>query len=161
MNWKRGLFRLWLMFSALFVVAITVLFLQSVRNEFYQARLDVGLSRFLFLPVDCNKARGTMDVDYEKRAYPGQWEYPGQKVFCTYKMEQFRILYPEHNDLTDSELARRVYENAGLPIQEAPAPWTLVLKVIAIAVGVPLIILVIGVALLWSFAGFAVEQKAR
>ena len=110
MNWRRGLFRLWLVFSALFIVAITVLALPSVRNEFERARLPLQWPGHLLVPADCTKARGKIGVDYEQL---------GQ--LCWYKMEQFRAQFPEYNGLTDDDLSNRAFNKAGLSIKEAPA----------------------------------------
>jgi hypothetical protein len=150
MNWRRGLFRLWLVFSALFVIAITVVFFPSIRNEFEPTSFRPQWPGHLLLPANCTQARGKIGVDYEQF---------GQ--FCWYKMEQFREQFPEYNNLSDDDLSDRLYSKAGLSIREATAPWPLVSKVIAIAVGVPLIILVIGAALFWAFVGFTLKQKAR
>jgi hypothetical protein len=58
--------------------------------------------------------------------------------------------------LTNSSI--RLYNKAGLSIKEAPAPWTLVLKGIAIA-GVLLTLLVIGAALFWSLVDLRSNKR--
>jgi hypothetical protein len=157
MNWKRGLFRLWLLFSALFVIATAVVFYPDVKSEFEKARLEAQAQAQqwpgeLEVPVPCGDARGKGGEDY--KVLP---EWTGMKG-CWYRVSKFRVLYPEYKDLSDKQLEDRLYEKAGMP-RTHPSPWTLLLKTLGIAIGVPLMILVIGAALLWSFAGFAVEQK--
>jgi len=159
MNWKRGLFRLWLVLSALFIIATAVVSFPDVKGEFDKARLQAQAQAQqwpgeLLVPVACSDARGKGGEDYE---VPPSWAGTNQ---CWYRVGKFRVLYPEYKDLSDKQLEDRLYEKAGMP-RPHPSPWTLLLKTLGIAIGVPLMILVIGAALLWSFAGFAVERKAH
>jgi hypothetical protein len=149
MNWRRGLFRLWLVFSILFVIGTAAVFYRDVRSEFEEtARTWPG---HLLVPVACSDARGKAGIDYEV------FDDPSTTIKCWYQVPKLRTLYPEYNDLTNDDLSNRLYKKAGLAMKETAAPWTSVLKVIAIAIGGPLIILVVGAALMWSLAGFAVS----
>ena len=49
---------------------------------------------------------------------------------------------------------------AGYVIDNPGDPWTLLLKVLCIALGVPAVVLVIGAALGWALAGFR-EAKSK
>jgi hypothetical protein len=101
------------------------------------------------VPVNCNDARGKIDDDY--------YTYGGDKN-CWYHPAKFRTLYPEYKDLPDDQLYDRLYAKAEIPLPH-PSPWTLVLKTLSIAIGVPLIVLALGSAIGWSFAGFFGETR--
>jgi hypothetical protein len=157
MNLRRGFFRLWLLFSALFVIATAVVFFSDVKSEFEKAASIAAFNKMawgdsLLLPVECSAdLRGRKGEDYEfLNGYGG-------KNTCWYKVEKFRGLYPEYKDLTDDQVLDRTYEKLGIPLTH-PSPWTLVLKTLSIAVGVPLIVLAVGSAIGWSFAGFSSER---
>src|SRR2546423_12105671 len=66
MNWRLGLFRLWIVGSALFVLAVASVTYSDIKAEF--AALDGWNSRpadfELFLPRLCGKARGVAGTDY-------------------------------------------------------------------------------------------------
>ena len=151
-NLRRGFFRLWLVFSALFVIATAVVSFPNVKSEFKKAAADAEWQGFVpDVPVVCSDARGKVGDDYDLRDYGG-------KNNCWYPLPKFRVLYPEYKDLTDDQISDRLYEKAGMPIDHG-APWTLLLKTLGIAIGVPLIVLAIGSALGWSFAGFRASER--
>jgi hypothetical protein len=94
MNWRRGLFRLWIVGSALFVLAVAFVSYSDIRREFNA----VGLSKFVLLPVLCGDARGVAGKDYTTQAgqSPGPWDsYANPNSFdnCWYGMSKFRPLY--------------------------------------------------------------------
>jgi hypothetical protein len=60
MNWRRGLFRLWIVGSVLFVIAVAFVSYSDIKREFNAA----GLSKFVLLPVLCGDARGVAGKDY-------------------------------------------------------------------------------------------------
>jgi hypothetical protein len=156
MNLRRGFFRLWLVFSAFFIIGTGVVSFPDVKSEFKKAAADAAAKAelkaqdfVLDVPVACSDARGKIGDDYEVRDNN-----------CWYSINKFRPLYPEYKDLTEDQVSDRLYEKAGFPIIPPASPWTLVSKVISIAIGVPLIVLAIVSALGWSFAGFSNERKA-
>ena len=150
MNLRRGFFRLWLVFSALFVIATAVVYFKEVKSEFEMADFVPDL------PVSCpDVPRGSPD------APRGRWgdDYTiGGDGYCWYSVGKFRALYPEYKDLSEDQLYTRLYEKAGKTIRFF-APWTLLLKVVSIGIGAPLIVLALGSAIGWSFAGFSSERK--
>jgi hypothetical protein len=156
MNLRRGFFRFWLVLAALFVIATAVVSFPDVRSEFKKAAADAVAKAelkaqdfVLDVPVACGDARGKIGGDYEVR-----------DKNCWYSINKFRPLYPEYKDLTDDQLSDRLYEKAGFPIIPPASPWTLLAKLISIAIGVPFVILAVGSALGWSFAGFSSERKS-
>ena len=97
MNWRRGLFRLWIVGSALFVLAVAFVSYADIKEEF-----DAVASTPHVLKADeravallCADARGTADADYITF-----------KDNCWYSMTTFRRLYPEHNDLSDDAIRK-------------------------------------------------------
>ena len=95
------------------------------------------------MPVDCEHAKGTLGIDYERN----------DDGLCWYKFYDFRKLYPEYKDLSNHELERRVYAKAGRPLTEFH-PWIKVAKTAGVAFGGPFAILALGYALSWAIAGF-------
>jgi hypothetical protein len=146
MNFRRGFFRLWLLFSILFVIGTAAVSYSDVKSEFEAAA--VAAKNILMVPVACSDARGKAGTDYEV------FEDPSKTNKCWYQVPKLRALFPEYKDLTDDQLSDRLYQKAG--IQTTPiAPWTLVIRTVSIAIGVPLIVLAVGSALGWSLAGFS------
>jgi hypothetical protein len=178
MNLRRGFFRLWLVLAALFVIATAVVSFPDVKSEFKKAAADADFVPDV--PVACTDARGKIGGDYLRDPSPPPQAPPSPPTAdkdpfadlrasspgyeardnnCWYSINKFRPLYPEYKDLTDDQVSDRLYEKAGFPRIPPASPWTLLSKVIGIAIGVPLIILAIGSALGWSFGGFFSEQK--
>jgi hypothetical protein len=147
MNLHKGTFRLWVVLSVLFIMAVGTIEFSCVRAEFQTAQKDAELSEkwgwSLLLPADCEKARGELGKDYERQ----------KDGLCWYDVPKFRALYPEYKDLKDSDLGDRLYAKVGIPVTK-PHPWNTMAKVIGVAVGVPLAALLLGAALFWAFAGF-------
>src|SRR5262249_38731386 len=94
------------------------------------------------LPVDCGQARGVAAADYSLN-----------EGSCWYASAIFRHLYPEYRDLSDHDLAERIYAKAGRPLTH-PNPWAKVAVTAGIAIGVPLAVFVLGWCLGWAFSGF-------
>ena len=96
----RDYFRLWLVFSAFFVVVTANAFFGDVKSLFEKAAVES------LVPMQCSDARGKIG-DYEVKGYGG-------KNFCWYKVQEFKVLYPEYKDLTDDQLSHRLYEKVGI-----------------------------------------------
>lgn len=145
MNARRGLFRLWIIFSVLVVIGVSGTSYNDVRDEFKVA----GNLNAHMLPVDCTDwdyrgivteaARGTAGVDYSF----------GEGL-CWYRMENFRRLYPEYNDLSNSSLFVRLKAKASLN----PRPWRTIVNLAEGIIGVLLAVFLLGYALIWAFGGF-------
>src|SRR5215468_9908976 len=74
MNWRRGLFRLWIVGSVLFVLAVAFVSYSDIKAQFDDTkRLFEDLER---LPVFCGDARGVAGTDYTTRKGqdPGPWD---------------------------------------------------------------------------------------
>jgi hypothetical protein len=143
MNIRRGLFRLWVVLSGIFIIAASILLSGGIRDEFKKARGVKEMSSFkTLLPVDCSKVRGSVASDYSN--------FEGQ---CWYEIPKFRKLYPEYKDVDDNRLSEFLYEKAGIPLTPI-RPWRKLMETVGFIVGVPLVVLLLGRSLMWAASGF-------
>jgi hypothetical protein len=167
MNWRRGLFRLWIVGATLFVLAVAAVSYDEIKTEFNAVTLQRHIEASgdeIVVPALCGKARGVAGVDYttKKEQQPGPWDRfarPNSFDNCWYALSKFRLLYPEYSDLADKELTRKLYATHGELIRELPNPWATLGVAATIALGVPFTILALGASLLWAFSGFSTRQK--
>jgi hypothetical protein len=152
MNWRRGLFRLWLVFSVLF--AIGAVSFNYIKGEFDQLSFKEAMKNdILMVPVDCSLARGAEKTDYIKDINPSA------RNACWYQSPKFRRLYPEYADLTDDKLiGAKPYSKILGPASQKwdPSPIRAILVVAGIAIGVPRSASIgydIGLGLCWIFQG--------
>jgi hypothetical protein len=148
-NLRRGLFRLWIVGAALFVLAVAFVSYSEIKKQFTTAADAVAWPGEVAVPVLCADARGAADADY----------FIEFSDNCWYAMSKFRRLYPEFEDLSDKELVRKLYAARGIAgVSDVPNPWkTLGLRA-GVAFGIPLAVLVLGSSLLWALSGFAVTR---
>jgi len=167
MNWRRGLFRLWIVGTALFVIAVAFINYSEIKKQFDAVAItnaiNYGASEIV-LPQLCGKARGVAGTDYstQEDRDPGPWDtYAKPNYFstCWYAMSKFRPLYPEYKDLSDEELSRKLYAEHGVPIRDLPNPWATLGTWASIAFGIPLVVLILGASLVWAFSGFAAKRS--
>src|SRR5947207_320692 len=115
-NARRGLFRLWIVLSSLWVILICVMSIAPVREEFAKASTMRKINAGKWTPdepVDCSIARGT--------------EYRRDGSLCWYALPAFRKLYPEYNDLKEQDLSEKLYARAGIPLTPI-RPWPMFLE---------------------------------
>ena len=162
MNFKRGLFRIWLLLSIGFVVIASALAWPGLRSEFEDQAKD-PFSRFsgsLLVPIDCAKARGSRD-DYQPEEKPWQLDWatrpPVGTQVCWYELATYRNLYPEDAGLSDRAVSNKLYRAMGIRIIDPPSPWWSVAKAVALILGIPLLTLAVGQAVIWAIAGFKVS----
>ena len=146
----RGLFRLWIVGTALFVIAVAAVSYSDIKKQFR----DSALQHYVMVPVRCGQARGVAGIDYERN--PG-FE-PNEVDSCWYGMSKLRPLYPEYNDLSDTELSRRLYAQHDMPFRDLPDPWETLATRASIALGIPLVVLILGASLVWAFSGFSAKR---
>jgi hypothetical protein len=144
MNWRRGFFRLWVLGSALFVIAMAISNYAEIKHQFDLGNFEPDV------PVLCSDARGVEGTDFSSNP---PWEEG--KDSCWYTLSKFRPLYPEYKDLSDEDLIFELYKKRGFSsIQHLTNPWMTLLTDIGIAFGVPLIVLILGTTLAWVLSGF-------
>lgn len=142
LNLRRGLFRLWIVFGTLFVIAVCVRATGSIITAFDKASPRKDWLGKPLVPVDC----------------PGE-EYlpadnPKQDGRCWRTLAGYQALHPnEKHD--DSPLVAALYEKAGIPLLDPFDAWAKVFQTAGIALGVPLAVLLLGQALLWAISGFS------
>jgi hypothetical protein len=139
LNVRRGLFRLWLICSVAWVATFSYIGYQefrAVRDAWHAPSWEV------LLPTDCSVARGVQGTDFENH-----------EGHCWYSMPKFRTFFPEYRDLSDDDLANKLYTRLGvLPVDRSG--FKELRQAGLIAVGVPLVVLVLGWALIWAISGF-------
>jgi hypothetical protein len=98
MNFRRGLFRLWIVGSALFVLAAAFISYGEIKKQFndiaIRAVLDERKVEFI-VPQLCGTARGLAGTGYTTKMgqNPGPWdEYAKPNYFdnCWYAMSKLR-----------------------------------------------------------------------
>ncbi|CAN7680355.1 hypothetical protein LJR235_005369 [Pararhizobium sp. LjRoot235] len=152
MNIKRGLFRLWLVLSAVFVIVVLTFSFNNVKQEFDKGQLlsEIPENAEAMVPVYCYQTRGAIKADYTLDSGQSE-ERPWDK--CWYGMKKFRALFPEYKDLDEEQLTTQMYTAVKIPLYPA-RPWETLGGITAFAFGVPLGLLAIGAALAWALSGF-------
>jgi hypothetical protein len=99
MNWRRGLFRLRIVGTALFVIAVAFISYSKIKKQFR----DIGLQAYertgeFIVPQLCGTSRGVAGTDYAtqiRKEGPGPWDAYAKPNFfdnCWYEMSKFRPL---------------------------------------------------------------------
>ena len=145
MNLRRGLFRLWLVASVCWMIAIALL-----TDPFEQIQaLRVGS------PIVTDEETGERLV-YDSQT--GYWLPTTAMASGSERMLQFRKEYPEYNDLNDEELASRIMAKA-LKIRVTAARDNLRASqrlegFFLYSIVPPATAFLLGLALLWIISGF-------
>jgi hypothetical protein len=105
MNWRRGLFRLWIVGSVLFVIAVAVVRYREIKEQFENTGLQ-HLPGEILVPQRCSEARGVVGTDYMRVQEPWIW---WEVEDCWYDLSKFRPLYSEFKNVSDEELIRKLY----------------------------------------------------
>ena len=159
MNWRRGLLRLWIVGSALFVIAVAFISYSEIKNQLDRSEP--------FVPMLCGEARGKAGTDYavKDKRKPDQWDMFRERNSsdtCWYGMSKFRTSYPEYKGLQDQELIQKLHEAFGTltfdDLIPVPNPWATLGWWASIAFGIPLVALALGASLVWAFSGFAAKR---
>jgi len=146
MNIRRGLFRLWIIFACLFVIAVGVASSYPIRREFEKA----GEAKAILTRIE---REGILIVPcFHRGKRPFDVLQPNGR--CGYDIPKFRAQHPEYRDLDEDRLLDRLCDEAGINMKMPFTPWTKVMEAGAIAVGVPVAVLILGWASLWAYAGF-------
>jgi hypothetical protein len=161
LNIKRGLFRVWLVMTIVWIALVMVLSWDQIARD--KAWIGVGPwenDRLSYLPVRCEDARGAATTDYERREPQEPWnQYRDIKQACFYDQERYRQLWPEYADLDHKALEESLYERLGWETQIVEDPLSRTKTAATVAFGPPMLILVFGTAILWAFAGFRRPEK--
>jgi hypothetical protein len=150
----RGLFRLWLVASAIFVIGTAI-----VGYDDFSSKRDAVWPGERLVARLCGDTRGLAGTDYTTNLDqdPGPWDlYATPNPFdnCWYRISAFRRLFPEFAALSDDELASKLYSDVGIPVRSQASMWPTLGKRLSIAIGVPWSVLIFGGALVWAFRDF-------
>lgn len=159
MDLKRGLFRLWLVLTGLFVIAVAAFSYERLKSDFEaNAVLSLLKNDDILVPVPCSRASGVEGQDY--KAYSLDWE-PSRSA-CFYKLAVYRRLFPADKAVSDDDLSERLNTEIGTPKPKGRKidPWGDLLALVAFAIGYPLAILAAGSSLYWAFAGFSLRSRS-
>ncbi|MBB3446425.1 hypothetical protein [Rhizobium sp. BK379] len=158
MNIKRGLFRLWLVLSVLWIVAVGFMSWESIqRDEWWSGDPNV----FADLPVHCENASGSADVDYYRREAPEPWNaYRTPGSACWYSEHRFRQLFPSYNSISHAKLSEMLYQNLGWEMARSSDKYDRTKSAAMTAFIPPAFTFVIGAALVWAFSGFARPKQS-
>ncbi|MER8874588.1 hypothetical protein NKI04_32860 [Mesorhizobium sp. M0814] len=159
MNFKRGLFRLWLMMTAVWVLAAGALGYPEIsRDRYFLSPFEIPADVIAIVPVLCGKVRGEAGKDYttKENQHPGPWDtYATPNAFenCWYEMPVFRKLWPEYADLSDDALSDNLYKDSGIKLN-VPDPLSATKRVALFAFIPPIALLLFGSLIVWVNAGF-------
>jgi hypothetical protein len=153
MNLRRGLFRLWIVGSALWVLAVAFASYSEIKQQF-----DASVSM--------SKAEWPVQLAGFRQRYP-QYNHLSDAQLMDAFFKNF------YSDLTRAEFDKRMaaaksaidpenlaqLEKAVANIR-VPNPWTTLGEWAAVAFGIPLAVLALGSSLLWALSGFAVTRQS-
>ena len=133
MNWRRGLFRLWVIGTVLFVMAVAMVAYDDIKTVIaygdIKAKLDAAKNEFA---AAASKREAEQPID-------GDWATPDPR-----------------NDPKLRALARlNVMEEV---MFDATRAWARTEYLASIAFGVPLVVLALGASLVWAFSGFSAKR---
>ena len=153
MNIKRGLFRIWVLLTVFFVLAMVGIGYGEVVQQLERQAEEtyVNEHKTPLLPVVCYKARGQHGADYQ---WPPGRESQEDYRSCWYELTAFRRNFPEYGDIPDAALVEKTRKEAYFGVYPSH-PWTVAGQFLLAAVAIPLGILLVGSAIYWALAGFA------
>jgi hypothetical protein len=149
MNWRVGLFRLWIVLSAIYLSVVLVMFAPSVIEDF-KAQYAADDGGVILVPLACGSVRGTKGADYTTLSDDSN---------CWYELSKFRALFPEYKSKSDDELTDKLYDNAGVKLA-IPDPWGRLGNVLSALIVGPFVLLLLNFATKWIVTGFATPEKS-
>jgi hypothetical protein len=167
MNWRRGLFRLWIVGTVLCVLAVAFVSYSDIKADFdvvARASKPEVTSSFIAefrqqYPEYNNLTDAQLLDAVYKKFYSDmpreQFEkQASEKISASNKIVKFQgQLHEFPADFTDEQIA------TALKSTIIRSPWVTLGLWAGIAVGVPLAVLALGASLLWAFSGFAAERS--
>ena len=153
MNWRRGLFRLWLVGAALFVIAVAAISYSSIKAEFIAAREERAVADHFYKRFYSDIPREQFDKKIAEKPEPS-----AQIEAILAQLDTARPL----SQWSDDELMAYSFSYYFSKYKEKHSelsPWFTVATWAGIASGVPLAVLILGACLVWAFSGFAVKPE--
>jgi hypothetical protein len=153
--------------SVLFMIAVGIASYDTIKKGFDEAAvMEMVRGVQIIMPVLCGKARGVAGTDYttKENQNPGPLDIyakPDPFDLCYYtSVPEYRPLFPEFALMREMALVKKIYADAGTPTGDIRNPWVNLLGLIAWTLAIPLVVLAIGSAIMWAFAGFKRDTAA-
>jgi len=165
MNWRRGLFRLWIVGTVLFVIAVAFVSYSEIKADFdvvaRASKPEVTLSFIAEFRQQYPEYNSLTDAQLLEAVYEKFYsDVPRQQfekrisenISASDKAVKFQgQLHEFPADFTDEQIATALKSTI-------KNPWVSVGEAVAIAVGIPLAALALGASLVWAFSGFAAKR---
>ncbi|WP_155256266.1 hypothetical protein [Mesorhizobium loti] len=162
MNLRRGLFRVWVLITIAWFVAVGAFAYSTLQHR--PNRMPVA-TRIMsgdkpVVEMLCSEARGKLGTDFSTSdtGVPGPWDdYTKLNVGtrCYYLMPAYRATYPEYASLSDDQL----FGDYGLLSGVSVNPWPVIWRILVVGVSGSLALLLVGWLVLWAGAGFAKPRQ--
>lgn len=145
MNVQRGLFRLWVIFSAIFIAAVIGLtaFTMDWHNFSKPAAITTGAADSVGPNSSLQQANEVLQNALLK--------YYPDRAGAIVKITTFHVHMPDGSvyEVNTPDSNEKI-----TTVPSYPPFWIILLRITAFALGVPLIILLLGRSCMWVFAGF-------
>jgi hypothetical protein len=165
MNFRRGLFRLWIVCAVVFAIAVACVRYSGIKEEFdaFASRPEAAMPSFLsdfrqkhpeyFGLSDAQLADAVYKRFYKDMPREQFEQKLAEKIEASKtKTVQFQgHLHQFPADFTDEEIATALKSTLN-------NPWASVARTAGIALGIPLVVLILGASLVWAFSGFSAKQ---
>jgi hypothetical protein len=158
MNWRRGLFRLWIIGAALFVIAVAAVSYRDIKAELDAARAPSILARDVSFADEVYK-RFYSDMpreQFDKIAVAKPVIKPSALEAILAQLDTSRPL----SQWSDDELVAYAFSKDQERLS-ALFPWFTLGTWAGIASGVPLAVLILRASLVWAFSGFAATRSGE
>jgi hypothetical protein len=167
MNWRRGLFRLWIVGTVLCVLAVAFVSYSDIKADFdvvaRASKPEVTSSFIAELRQQDPEFNDLTDAQLLDAVYKKffsdmpreQFEKQvSEKISASNKAVKFQgQLHEFPADFTDEQIA------TALKSTIVRNPWATLGVWSGIAFGIPLAVLVVGASLVWAFSGFAAKRS--
>jgi hypothetical protein len=161
MNWRRGLFRLWIVGSVLFVLVVAFVSYSQIKepHEVETIATDAGLADWVHQRFYSDMPREQFDKKIAAPKPITEPEVIARLEAIIAKIDTSRGF----DEWTDDELrAYQVHRIIEPDRIKGPTFWAIfgrwaIIRA-SIALGIPLAVLALGSSLVWAFSGFAAKR---
>jgi hypothetical protein len=161
----RGLSRLWIVGTALFVIAVAAVSYSGIKAEFdafaLASRPQAAMPSFIAeARQQYPEYRGLNDAQLADAMYRRfyrdmpreQFErLVAEKIAASRTVEFQGQLHQFPADFSDQEIATALKSTIN-------NPWASVATAAGVALGIPLVVLILGASLVWAFSGFSAKR---
>jgi hypothetical protein len=144
MNWRRGLFRLWLAVSALWLIIVAVLFYPQAVSPYIEPRAYILTDDLKFFELD--NVSDSEDRDF-KAAYQTEVEFPNKVTLFAKDDTPKPVLDTQSKSFYEQHVKPR-------EVELATARWQSLERASATGLLPPLALLLLGLVIGWIVSGF-------